>query len=198
SGKGGMKIEGAWARDERARGGELLIGFAPLEHLEISLAASRSRDRAEDPATRLGGSAIGLKWVPIQNETGWSFGASLILDRVRVDERANDARWVATGHALTGLASYRFPDGQKVHANLGVLRTRAPGERDTLGSWGLGYEYPLGEKLQLTAEIFGAEKSRPDKALGLRYAVAEGLKLSGAIGRGNDRSFGQIGFAWEF
>jgi len=51
---------------------------------------------------------------------------------------------------------------------------------------------------KLTAEVFGEEGSGPDKALGLRYEVIEGFKISGAIGRGNERGFGQIGFAWEF
>ena len=38
----------------------------------------------------------------------------------------------------------------------------------------------------------------PGKALGLRYEMAEGLKVSVAAGRGNSRTFGQVGMAWEF
>jgi hypothetical protein len=38
----------------------------------------------------------------------------------------------------------------------------------------------------------------PDKAIGLRYELFEGFKVSAAVGRGNDRGFGQAGFAWEF
>jgi hypothetical protein len=78
------------------------------------------------------------------------------------------------------------------------VRVKVQGESETVGTWGIGYEFPLMEKLQLTAEAFGEERSRPDKALGLRYEVFDGFKISGAVGRGNDRSFGQVGFAWEF
>lgn len=197
-GKGGMKIEGAWSRDDMTRGGELLFGFAPLEDLEIAIGAGRATDRTDDPSARLRGTGIGFKWVPIQNEAGWSLGVSLVLDRTRIHDRANDEHRTERSDALTGLATYRFEDGRKVHVNLGAVRVKAPGEREALGTWGLGYDTVLADRLQLTAEVFGQEKSRPDKALGLRYEVAEGFKISGAIGRGNDRSFGQIGFAWEF
>ena len=54
------------------------------------------------------------------------------------------------------------------------------------------------ENLKLTTEVFGEEHSRPDKAIGLRYEIVAGLKLYGSVGRGNDRSFGNIGVAWEF
>ena len=37
-----------------------------------------------------------------------------------------------------------------------------------------------------------------DKAAGLRYAVFDGFRVSVAVGRGKDRSFGQIGMAWAF
>jgi len=45
----------------------------------------------------------------------------------------------------------------------------------------------------MTVETFDAEDSRPDKAVGLRYEILPGLKVSGAIGRGDGRSFGQAG-----
>jgi len=38
----------------------------------------------------------------------------------------------------------------------------------------------------------------PHFAIGLRHEIIDGLKAYGAVGRGNDRSFGNIGFAWEF
>lgn len=196
--KGGMKIEGAFRRDGQERGGELLYGFAPSEGVEIAIATSDASDRAEDAAAKMRGASFGLKWAPLRNEMGWSLGMSLTVARTRVDDRANEARRTEENHAITGLATYRFQDGQKFHANFGVVRVEARDERETLGAWGLGYEYPLAEKLQLTAEVFGQEKGRPDKALGLRFAVAEDLKIAAAFGQGNGRRFGQIGFAWEF
>jgi len=46
--------------------------------------------------------------------------------------------------------------------------------------------------------VYGEQRLRPDKAMGLRYEIAEGLKVSVAAGRGNGRTFGQVGMAWEF
>lgn len=85
-----------------------------------------------------------------------------------------------------------------LHLNLGSARTRTPEGSDSVGTWSVGYELPLAENLQLTMETFGAERSRPDKAIGLRCEITEGVKISGAVGRGNDRGFGQVGVAWEF
>lgn len=196
--KGGMKVEGALGRDHQERGGELVFGFAPVEHLEVGLAVARATDRTDDPSTRLRGAGISLKWVPVQNDTGWSLGASLAYARTRVDERATPAKFTEKDYALTALATYRFASEQVMHLNLGRVRYQVPGERQTLGTWGAGFEQPLADNLKLTAEIFGEEHARPDKAIGLRHEVAEGLKVSGAVGRGNGRSFGQVGFSWEF
>jgi len=197
-GKGGMKLEGAWLRDDKERGGELVFGFAPIEHLEIGITAKRSADHDPNPSTKLHGTGIGLKWVPYQNETGWSLGLKIDLDRTRVDDRSNEENFTEKERLVTALATYRFESGQAVHLNLGATRFKAPLERETRGTWGLGFEQQLTENLKLTTEIFGEEQARPDKAIGLRYKIIEGLKVSGAVGRGNNRSFWQIGFAWEF
>ncbi len=196
--KGGMKVEGVWRKDAKTKGGELLFGFSPVENLEIEVAMSRNRDRSADPATPMRGTGFGIKWVPYQNDIGWSLGARFDHGRTRVTDHENDERFTEKESALTGLASYRLKNGQVLHLNLGAQRVKAPGTSDTVGTWGAGYEFPLVENLQLTIETFGAEKSRPDKAIGLRYEVAEGVNISGAIGRGNNRSFGQVGLAWEF
>ncbi len=197
-GRGGMKLEGSLSRDDKLRAGELVFGFSVIDDVEIGLDLARATDRTDSPSTKLSGVGMGIKWVPIQNETGWSLGLSLAHGRTRVDERATPAKYTERAYGLTGLATYRWDDGQAAHVNLGLSRVRAEGEGETVGTWGLGYEYPLAEALKLTAEVFGEEHARPDTAIGLRYQVIEGFKLSGAIGRGNGRSFGQVGFAWEF
>lgn len=199
--KGGVKVEGVLSRDHKMRGGELVFGFAPIEDLEIGIAVARATDRADDPSTRLRGSGISFKWVPLQNisdEGGWSLGASFGYGRTRVDDRLTPDKFTEKEYALSALATYRFASEQVVHLNLGATRYKALDESETLGTWGIGFEQPLVDNLKLTAEVFGEERSRPDKAIGLRYEVAEGFKISGAIGRGNDRSFGQVGFSWEF
>lgn len=196
--KGGLKVEGALSRDDKLRGGELVFGFAPIEDLEIGISVARATDRDPDPSTRLRGTGISFKWVPIQNDTGWSLGASFGYGHARVNERATPDKFTEREYAFSGLATYRFENEQVVHLNLGATRVKAQGDSESVGTWGVGYEYPLVENLKLTAEVFGEEHAGPDKAVGLRYEIAAGLKISGAVGRGNDRSFGQVGFSWEF
>jgi hypothetical protein len=196
--KGGMKVEGVWSKDDKQHGGELVFGFGPIENVEIGIAVAHATDRTDDPSTKLRGTGFGIKWVPIQNDTGWSLGASFNYGHMRVDDRATPDRFTEKESALTGLASYRLENGQVLHLNIGAVRVKAQGESDTLGTWSIGYEFPLVENLQLTVETYGAEQSRPDKAIGLRYEVFDGFKVSAAVGRGNDRSFGQVGLAWEF
>ncbi len=191
-GKGGMKIEGVWHRDDKARGGALAFGFGPTETLEVEIGASHERDTDASPGITLRGVGVAAKWVPYQNELGWSFGARFDYGRTRAEGETEHAC------ALSGLASYRFMNDHILHLNAGAVHVIAPGDRETLHAWGIGYEYPLLQGLQLTAEIFGEERSGPDKALGLRYEIFDGFKASAAIGHGNDRSFGQAGFAWEF
>lgn len=196
--KGGMKVEGVWSKDDRTRGGELLFGYSPVENLELEIGAGRARDGSADPATRLHELGFGAKWVPYQNDRGWSLGVRVDFGRTRVKDRETPTRFTERTYAASALATYRLDDDQVLHLNLGTERVRAQGASDTAATWGIGYEFPLAEVLQLTVETFGSEDARPDKAVGLRYEILPGLKLSGAVGRGNDRSFGQAGFAWEF
>lgn len=203
-GVGGMKIEGVLSRDDKARGAELGFGYGPIENVELGLSFARETDRADDPSTRLRGTAFGVKWVPIQNETGWSLGMSFGYGDARVNERAAPDKFTEKEYSFAGLATYRLQNGQVLHMNLGSTRVKVqadsdtPGESETLGNWSIGYEFPLMENLQLTVETYGEEHSGPDKALGLRYEIAEGLKVYGSVGRGNHRSFGNLGLAWEF
>lgn len=196
--KGGMKLEGVLSKDDRERGGELLFGFSFLENLEMEIGLARATDRATDPDSRARGVGFGAKWVPYQNETGWSLGARFDYGRTRINDRETPQKFTERTYSASALASYRLENGQVAHINLGAARTRAQGDSDTVGTWGIGYEFPLLDSLQLTVETFGEEHRRPDKAIGLRYEIIDGLKVSGAVGRGNDRSFGQAGLAWEF
>jgi hypothetical protein len=203
-GVGGMKVEAVLSRDDKARGAELGFGYGPVENVELGLSFARETDRADDPSTRLRGTGFGIKWVPIQNDTGWSLGVSFGYGHARVNERSAPDRFTEKEYSFAGLATYRLENGQVLHMNVGSTRVKVqadsdtPGESETLGNWSIGYEFPLMEKLQLTAEVFGEEHAGPDKAIGLRYEVAEGLKLYGSVGRGNDRGFGNLGIAWEF
>jgi hypothetical protein len=195
--KGAMKIEGVWRRDDMTRGGELLFGFSPVKDLELEVVGSAAKETG-GADNMLHGVGFGAKWVPYQNDTGWSLGARFDYGHTRVTDKIADAISNEEEYALTGLASYRLTNGQVLHLNIGINKTNAEGERDSIGTWSIGYEFTLMSNLQLTVETFGAEHTGPDKAIGLRYKIADGLKISGAIGHGNDRHFGQAGFSWEF
>jgi len=196
--KGGMKVEGVWSKDDHEKGGELLFGFSPIENLEMEVAVARTRDSDPSPDTKLRGTGFGVKWVPYQNDKGWSLGARFDYGHTKVDDRETPDKFTEKEYALTGLASYRLENDQVLHLNLGATRVKAQGASDTIGTWSAGYEFPLLENLQLTVETYGEEHAGPDKAIGLRYEIFDGFKVSGAVGYGNDRSFGQVGFAWEF
>lgn len=196
--RGGMKIEASLNREHETQGVGFVFGFAPLDHLEIGFTGARAHDREPSPAARLSGAGVSMKWVPMQADTGWSLGLSLAFDRTRVNDRATPNHHTAREATLTGLASHRWAGGQVVHLNLGARRTRGQGGTDDAMRWGIGYEQPLNAELKLTAEVFGESAGASSKALGVRYTVAEGYKVSAALGRGGGRGFGQIGFAWEF
>ena len=96
------------------------------------------------------------------------------------------------------MLGWGFESGQTLHLNLSREWIEVDDDTEADNGWGIGTAYPLLEGLAITAEVFGSLYHAPDKALGLRYEVAEGLKLSGAVDRGSSRSFANLGVAWEF
>lgn len=195
--KGGAKIEGGWSRDDEVRGWDLAVGFGPIDGVEVELAFARLRDRSTSPQTEFEATAVAAKWIPLQAETGLSAGFKAEVGNDREDDQLGTIIKPKT-HALTGLATWAFASGQLLHLNLGRAWEKVDDVSDGLNNWGLGFEQPLTDALTLTLETFGNEHERPDRQVGVRWTVAEGLKLSAAAGRGNDRSFAQAGVAWEF
>lgn len=196
--QGAMKLEGVFGRDGKTRSAELLWGAGLMPQLEMEMSLARAEDTAMSPSTTLHGRGWGVKWVPIQNETGWSVGARFDLGHTRVHDNATPERFTERAYALTGLASYRLANAQVLHLNAGHKIVRAQGARHRAATWAVGYEVPLAEQWQLTSEVYGEQRSRLDKAVGLRYAIRDGFKASAAVGRGNGRTFSQVGMAWEF
>ena len=172
-------------------------GFAPLPMLELEVGLARGRDHESSPDTRLQGVGFAAKWVPLQAETGLSAGVKVEHARARADDRVNP-RVTGRANALSLLASWRFASEQVIHFNAGREWVRVQGDTEATNTWGVGFEQPLTERLQLVAEVFGAEESRPDRQIGLRYEIMEGLKVSAAVGRGSDRSIANAGISWEF
>lgn len=195
--RGGAKLEAGWSKDDRVRRWDIAAGFGPIDNVELEIAFERARDHATSPHTRLSGVGFAAKWVPLQNETGLSAGLKFEFGRARADDRIGNKETART-RGLLGLASWNFDSGQIVHLNLGREWERIDGDTEAVNVWGLGFEQPLAETLQLTLETFGAEHSRPDRQVGLRWELADGLKLSIAAGRGNGRNIANAGIAWEF
>lgn len=195
--KGSAELEFGWVRDHRERGGEASIAYIPVDKLKVELGYSRTRDHDPEPSLWAHGLGVAVKWVPLQAETGLSAGLRYDYERARVDLRGEPDE-VARANALTALASWGFASGQRVHVNLGREWVRVSGANEVANVWGVGFEQPLGDRLTLGAEVFGAEDGRPDRQIGLRYEVVEGFTVSGAVGRGSDRTIANLGCAWEF
>ncbi len=192
--RGGSKLEFGWSKDDKARGMDGAVGYGPIDNVEVEFGFGRVRDRGVSPTDTVKAIGAALKWVPLQSEMGLSAG--LKLEYANEDsKRAEDVRL----QALTGLLTWAFEAGPLLHVNLGHEWTDVDGgEDEDVGTWGIGLDVPLTARLSFTLETFGAEAVRPDRQVGLRYEIAEGLMVSGAIGRGNDRSVASLGVAWEF
>ena len=192
---GQQKLEFVWQKDAHTHQPVLAWGISPLENLELGLSTGRGTDSTT--TDKVLAHTVSVKWVPLQAAQSWSAG--LRWDWIyETTQSPGQPDALVHGYALTALASYRQSEGGTWHLNWGKnYRTLVTGTQNA-SIWALGYDHPLGEKLTVTAEIHSQTAQSPDKALGLRYEIREGLKLSGALGRGNERQFGQLGLAWEY
>lgn len=193
----GAKVEFGWSRDDRARGLEAAVGFSPLKNVELEVSFGRGSDHRPSPDEDFRGIGAALKWVPLQAEQGLSAGLKLEIGTDRIDDGPGDDLTVRT-RAFTGLAQWSFASGTRAHLNLGREWVRESGATAAANTWGVGVAQPLGDRFEVTAEVFGVEDSRPDRQIGLRYQIIEGLKVSAAVGEGNERSFANAGISWEF
>lgn len=188
--RGGAKLEFGWNKDDSVRGLEGAVGYGPIDNVELELAFGRGKDHEPSPDVNVRAIGAAVKWVPLQSETGLSAGLKYEYGREHVSgESAEHA------NALAGLATWAFAAGPRLHVNLGREWVR---DDDNLNFWSVGAEFPLTEQLDFTIETFGEEHSGPDRQAGLRYEIADGLKLSAAAGRGNGRNIANVGVAWEF
>lgn len=195
--KGGAKVEFGWSRDDDVRGWDLALGYGPIDNVELEIAFERLRDHSTSPQAKFEATTLAAKWIPLQAEAGLSAGLKAEVGTGELDDQLGTVV-KPKAHALTGLATWAFASAQRLHLNLGRTWEKVDDVSEGINNWGIGFEQPLRDDLTLTLETFGNEHERPDRQLGVRWEVAEGLKLSAAAGRGNDRSFAQAGVAWEF
>jgi len=194
---GGAKVEFGWSKDDSVRGLEAAVGYGPIANVEVELGVARAEDNDASPAQTFKGVGAAVKWVPLQQETGLSAGLKFEWGREKATDDA-DLDETAEGKAVLVLLGWGLDSGQTLHLNLSREWVEVDDETEAENGWGVGTAYPLSDMLTVTAEVFGSQHGAPDRALGLRFEIQEGLKLSGAIGRGNDRSFANLGIAWEF
>lgn len=188
--RGGAKLEFGWSRDDAVRGYEGAAGFGPIDNVELEVGYGRAKDRDPDPDAKIRAVAAALKWVPLQSESGVSAGVKYEYGREHVSGEGT-----GRANSLAALATWAFEQGPRVHVNLGREWAR---DDEDVNFWGVGLDVPVTERLDFVVETFGTEHAGPDRQVGLRYTIAEGVKVSGALGRGNDRNIANVGVAWEF
>lgn len=189
--RGSAKVELGWSKDADHRGWDASIGYSPLHHVETELDLGHARDRPFTPSDTRRAVGAAVKWVPLQADQGLSAGLKYAYTRDRLE--SDQARHHV--HALSALASWTFTAGPSLHLNLGQTWTRGHGH---VGTWGVGGDMPVLGAWVLTLETFGEQERKPAYQAGLRYQIAQGLKLSMAGGRGNRHNMGNLGIAWEF
>lgn len=195
--KGGAKLEFGWSKDDSVRGFDAAAGYAPVENLQLEIGLAQARDPDADPTIRARGVGLIAKWAPLQAERGLSAGLKVEYGKAWA-KASGFPQESAKVYAASGLASWTFGSGAALHLNLGREWADLDEGGEAANTWGFGATYPVTASLEVVAEIFGAEESRPDRLVGLRYEVVEGVKVSAGFGRGNDRSFGSAAIAWEF
>ena len=195
--RGGAKVEAGWSRDDHVKGLDAAVGYGPIDNVEVELSFGRAKDIDASPDQTFEGIGAAAKWVPLQQETGPSAGLKFEWAR---EEASDDATLDETAEAAAVIALFGWglESGQTLHLNLSREWEEIDDDTAAENGWGIGTAYPLTDALAITAEIFGAFHHAPDKALGLRFEVIEGLKVSGAAGRGSGRSFANVGVGWEF
>ena len=183
--KGGKKIEGGFTKQSDVRGVSAGFGFAPIDQVELGATIARQRDSSIPVSVN--GRLFSAKWVPYKSG---NLSAGLKLELARASSQGSSAN--AT--TFTGLATWRVEKGPVFHANLG--RTSASGTRST--NWALGFELPVMDKLQLTADVYGSTGASPSQQIGGRWEIQQGLKVSAALGRNANQNIFFTGFSWEF
>ncbi len=192
--RGEMKLEAVWRDGSGISGGELLFGVAPSDALEVEIGLADLREGGAD--ARVVG--LGLKWVPVQREQGWSTGLRIDYAQSKVTPAGGGPRTTEDLWQARGLATHRFPNRHALHLNLGLAWDGGTVLQDTRWTWGAGYELPIRERLDLTAETFGIEGSGIDWAIGLRRELTRGLRLYGSAGHGESGDRFKLGLVWQF
>jgi len=109
-------------------------------------------------------------------------GYALTLGVTRLSPSGPDSG--QTNPFLNGIGSYSFADDTVVvHANLGARRDAGEDTSTTRGTWGVGAEIRLMERLFGIVETYGGRGEKPTRHLGLRvWVVPNHVQVDSTLG----------------
>lgn len=160
----------------RARGASVQGSCGVGHGLQAALAAERVRVRGTEDAGRDDGGLLSFK-ARLLGEDDDDPALALVggLHWGRHDHEAFRRDSLALGLAGT----LPLPRGFTAHANLGHLHERPhdPAERQRSTVWALALEKALTDTVDLGAELYGDDRGRPWRGLGLRWAATPSLTV---------------------
>ena len=136
---------------------------------QLALAYNRSRT----DAASLSGLLLGGKTAILSRE-GDGLGVALAWGIVAAEAEGSSMKHELT--YLNGVATRELSPGWTGHANLGWVRSKSANASST--TWNLALEHPLGNGVDLTAELYGDDRAKPWIGVGARWAVTDQLSLN--------------------
>lgn len=189
---GGCQIESFVKQQQRTRESEFwfLPACNPLGNLEMTVGATRTADAPLPSRTLILQGKTLLR--PLRTN---GYGLALTLGSQRTAPAVPEARW---SPYLNLVSSISFLDDKVVlHANAGSLRDRQAAR--TRGTFGIGAEIAINERLYGIVETYGQEADRPSRQVGLRYWVEPNrFQVDTTLGGQRGRTWASMGIRWLF
>lgn len=157
----------SWVRAERQGANQFwaVPACTPVENFEVTLGGSLERQAGQE---RLADSLLQFKTLlrPLRTND-WGLALSVVRS---VERRPESGTRDAPSHALNVPLSVSLRDDALVlHLNAGLREDRL--SRRAFGTWGVGSELVLRDRLQLITEAYGESGQRPFVHGGLRFWV---------------------------
>lgn len=171
---GSCELEGFASRlDERfppaSRGTTLQVGCGIGWDTQAALGWSRARSAGESAhAWALGGKTA------LVRRSGDGIGLTLAWGLAAARPPGGTLEHEAS--LLNLVATREWSGGWLTHANLGWLRSESASASTT--TWNLALERPVGGGVDLMAELYGDDRTRPWVGVGARWAASERLGLN--------------------
>lgn len=189
---GGCQIESFVKQQQRTRESEFwfLPACNPLGNLEMTVGATKTADAPLPSRTLILQGKTLLR--PLKTN---DYGIALTLGSQRTAPAVPEARWSPYFNLVSSIS---FLDDRVVlHANAGSLRDRQAAR--TRGTFGLGAEIAMNQRLYAIVETYGQEGDRPSKQVGLRYWVEPNrFQVDATLGGQRGRTWASMGIRWLF